>query len=373
MSVNGNQGNKAQTLTEDLNVTYIRLQTYSGTYNNAKLYPMLSVGDTAQPYEPFNGGSYSVTFPTVNVWDEVWENGYIDANGNNASSNAIIRSKNYIPVVGGQSYCFHITDIATMWMSITQYDADKNCISQVSVLTNYVMALNANTKYVRFYASSAYGNTYNHNISINYPSTITYYCAYGEPLTVYGGTPDIVSGEMPVNRKTIALNSLTFSRATWGSAGYLFNANTPLPDIKSDTIPISSAFKGITQNAMYGGGNDNAICNNNKLIRIACSQYDDVESFMEAFGDTQICYELADPVEIAITPTSIAALKGYNAVWSNAGPVEVTAYGTQIVEPDVQPLQAMNLLLGGAYRNNHTPEDVSDEEALNIITGGADR
>ena len=69
----------------------------------------------------------------------------------------------------------------------------------------------------------------------------------------------------------------------------------------------------------------------------------------------------------------ITALQGYNNVWANTGDVTVTFRGTPVVEPDEQPLQALNLLLGGAYRNSQTQEDVSDNEALDILLGGADR
>ena len=57
-------------------------------------------------------------------------------------------------------------------------------------------------------------------------------------------------------------------------------------------------------------------------------------------------------------------------MWSDAGDIEVTVHGTPV---EVETLQALNLLLGGAYHNDQTAEDVSDEEALDIILGGEQR
>ena len=91
-------------------------------------------------------------------------------------------------------------------------------------------------------------------------------------------------------------------------------------------------------------------------------------------GKIAIVYELATPITIPLTAQQvITALQGYNNVWADCGDVTVTFRGTPVVEPDEQPLQALNLLLGGAYRNNQTQEDVPDEEALDILLGGADR
>jgi hypothetical protein len=60
-------------------------------------------------------------------------------------------------------------------------------------------------------------------------------------------------------------------------------------------------------------------------------------------------------------------LLGENYVWSSSGDtVSVTYYA----EGNANPLQSLNILLGGNYSNPKTADDVSDKEALEIILGG---
>ena len=91
----------------------------------------------------------------------------------------------------------------------------------------------------------------------------------------------------------------------------------------------------------------------------------------------EIAYGLATPVEYTLTAEQVGGilttLKGENNVWADTGDIEVTVYGVPIVEPQADTLTSLNILLGGAYRNAGTADDVSDEEALNILLGGADR
>ena len=96
-----------------------------------------------------------------NQWDEEWELGTINAQGQNASGNQTIRSKNYIPILPNTAY--YITNVmsAVFW-----YDYDKNLIS-----LNYSGGLRTsptNAYYMRFYSTQEYGNTYNHDICINF-------------------------------------------------------------------------------------------------------------------------------------------------------------------------------------------------------------
>ena len=88
----------------------------------------------------------------------------------------------------------------------------------------------------------------------------------------------------------------------------------------------------------------------------------------------QMLLPLREAVTYQLTAQQvISALQGYNAIWADTGDVTVTFRGTPVVEPEEEPLQALNLLLGNSYHNNQTPEDVSDEEALNILLGGDNR
>jgi hypothetical protein len=77
-------------------------------------------------------------------------------------------------------------------------------------VTNGIKTIPNNCYYIRFFVASAYGTTYNDDISVNYPSTDTSYHAYNgdtytinfvdgsSPLTVYKGEFDVLSGSLKV-------------------------------------------------------------------------------------------------------------------------------------------------------------------------------
>ena len=81
----------------------------------------------------------------------------------------------------------------------------------------------------------------------------------------------------------------------------------------------------------------------------------------------QVVYALATPITYQLTPQEVQMLLGENNVWSSSGDtVSVTYYA----EGNANPLQSLNILLGGNYSNPKTADDVSDREALEIILGG---
>ena len=156
----------------------------------------------------------NVSVSGVNVWDEEWEVGaYNTNNGEKANTNVQIRSKGYIEVLPNVSYYWLIphTSVISGFAVALYYDANKNYIGYQNMSSNGdILTMPSNCSYVTFFLSALYGTTYNNDISINYPSTDTSYHAYNgqtytipfkdgdNPLTVYGGTLDVVSGELKV-------------------------------------------------------------------------------------------------------------------------------------------------------------------------------
>ena len=113
-----------------------------------------------------------------NQWDETWEVGSIDTTtGANVENSTVIRSKGYIAITPNTSYYFKSPNVAVAFF----YDSNKTYIAQSSANIWEVFTAPANAYYMRFRTSSDYGNTYNNNVSINYPSTITGYYA-GHPV-----------------------------------------------------------------------------------------------------------------------------------------------------------------------------------------------
>jgi len=182
---------------------------------------------------------------------------------------------------------------------------------------------------------------------------------------VFGGNYDFVSGKGKDGMGAVNFDDLSWSlvSSTYGRWAAIIS------DIKSPTDgatllnALAEQYRIVTSNA-YNNVIGTMYCvPNGTTINVCNGSTTDKPS-------GKFAYELATPTTTTITPTPITALKGYNAMWSDAGDIEVTVHGTPV---EVETLQALNMLLGGAYRNNQTAEDVSDDEALEIILGGEQR
>lgn len=102
-----------------------------------------------------------------NKWDEEWESGsYNNSTGEKQSDNSKIRSKNLIPVIGGQAYYFK----SSQSLTVLCYDQAKNQIKSWNsgynqvVATNQAITLPANCVYIVFYLT---GTSYSYDICIN--------------------------------------------------------------------------------------------------------------------------------------------------------------------------------------------------------------
>lgn len=157
---------------------------------------------------PITGFSeVNVTKCGINIWNELTELGNIDnATGEDTSSNSILRTKGYIDVKPNTSYYFKAPTETGRNLTVFFYDENKNFIS-LAYKQNNTETTPQNAHYMRFKIASAYGTTYNNDISINYPSSDTQYHAYNGTTftialgqTVYGGEVDVVSGSGTITK-----------------------------------------------------------------------------------------------------------------------------------------------------------------------------
>ena len=77
-----------------------------------------------------------------------------------------------------------------------------------------------------------------------------------------------------------------------------------------------------------------------------------------------LCYELATPMTIQLTPTQVELLQGENNIWSDG---EMTL--VYLADGNASDVEALNILLGGRYVNNHGEDEPTDREALDILLG----
>ncbi|MBR2555436.1 MAG: hypothetical protein IKE94_11280 [Aeriscardovia sp.] len=272
-------------------------------------------------------------------------------------------------------------------------DIPLSVVNVVSSVKKATLTAPSGTRYFAFtYNNTAVTQTYTEqeildSIQIELGDTATDYEPYNgnaysvtwedEAGTVYGGTVDVVSGLLTLDR---AYDVLDGSEVWGGSSSEWYTAKHDMMRMldysgmiisdKLKTVQCNSVshadfhITGYVKNSSYEGHNWVYVKIDSNITTAA--------QLKEWLSNNPVhyVYPLAAPVEITITPTPITALKGYNAMWSNGGDITVAVKGTPV---EVETLQALNMLLGGVYRNNQTSDDVSDEEALDIILGGKNR
>lgn len=116
----------------------------------------------------------------LNQWDEQWEVGRINLDtGGLINNSTSIRSKNFIPVIGGETYNFHCERTGiTLYFRVATYDVNQKHIGYVksgiypstsatAANHNNPWTFDKDVAYIKFDVVDAYGTTYNNDICIN--------------------------------------------------------------------------------------------------------------------------------------------------------------------------------------------------------------
>lgn len=155
----------------------------------------------------------------------------------------------------------------------------------------------------------------------------TYTIALGS--TIYGGTVDFNTGVMTVDRAVVDLGDLTWLydgniQAFWA------NDLSPVRKLLS-TDALCSAYEVYKQEvdviASAPVGKVSFQTNNNARVIIKDISYNDVSTFTTAVTGQKLCYELATPTTIQLTPQQIQLLKGTNTLTASTGQISVTVNG----------------------------------------------
>ena len=318
-------------------------QVREGKTVNATFYPMIYSAEESDPtawtpYEnlcPISGRTGAdIEHTGVNVWDEEWENGRIHATtGENISGNGI--RSNFIPVVPSTTYyAFRGDYTGASSITLYYYDAEKRFISYENKFGfGAVFTTPSSARYLRLnIMTSAAVTAYNHDISINYPSTDTAYHAYqGETISVtfpseagivYGCTLGVVSGDLVVDRAMVDLGTLNW---VYNVSGTRFDGTTLTNLSANRTACICSQY--VASNVDEGWTNKDKVCciySTRNSVFVKDTAYTDAAEFKAAMNGVQLCYELADPITYHLTSQEVRTLLGDNNLWSDAGEMAVT-------------------------------------------------
>lgn len=152
--------------------------------------------------------------------------------------------------------------------------------------------------------------------------------------TVYGGSLNLTTGEMTVNDISITFDGSSdegWSRYNQGSASaYAMQIdNTTGISDTNNVRPMTNGASGLNASDTYGNY-DCFISTSHGANWIAgrrgISTVEDWKTWL-ASNPIQVCYKLATPTTVQLTPTDLQMLKGYNLLSSDSGgDITVTAY-----------------------------------------------
>ena len=161
--------------------------------------------------------------------------------------------------------------------------------------------------------------------------------------TVYGGTLDVLTGELTITHGYVDLGSLTWARSsTRDSSKYRFNAShTPLPKPTATNADIpnlySSNYTAISPSDTYQNVTGATIAANGSIY-----MYDEAlatstgAEFKTAMNGVQLVYELETPTTISLTPQTVKALVGENHIMASTGDVLECKYSELINGDDIE-------------------------------------
>lgn len=177
------------------------------------------------------------------------------------------------------------------------------------------------------------------NMQVEYGSNVTAYEPYTkqtypvtwetEAGTVYGGTLDVVSGVLTVDRVCVTFTENDDWTGTGSVSGGSLRYYVYLPvapdTTKSGTTTICSCATFLTgNNGVWGTYNYNANIGaftiKNGDGGAGFTSLDDFKTWLSTHP-VQLCYYLATPQTYNITPTDVKTLAGFNQIYSDAGPV----------------------------------------------------
>ena len=162
-----------------------------------------------------------------------------------------------------------------------------------------------------------------------------------EAGTVYGGTDEVVGGNLESTYGMVDLGTLNWGKYSVAQ-GTLFR--TTINDSVDQTSTVkSNALCSAYPTVAQANRAEGTLSANGHSFDIIDSRYTNAADFKAAMSGVQLCYELATPITYQLTPQEVTTLLGANRVWSDAGDISLV-YHTQA---DATPSSIDGLFING--------------------------
>lgn len=313
----------------------------------------IETGSSATPYAPYENLCPISGHTEVNVYwtgKNLFDSSALVLKAwNGTGANATrARLENAIQVPVGTRLTFSISSTATYVFTIQELDADYP--GNATTNPNYdIITWSSLASYTwtttHPYVGVLFRRTDSGNITLadlqavqmqmEVGSTATAYepyagQTYNIPLgqTVYGGTLNVTSGVLTVNRAMVTISTLSWIAGTASGRTYFKAAVTGkhVPTSSDTTHPIMATnieYAGVLTVANMPDASL-AQAPGNTEVRIYDSAVTTLSEMLDKYGTGQFVYYLATPTTVQLTPTQVSTLLGQNNIWADAGTVEVT-------------------------------------------------
>lgn len=321
---------------------------YSGTQvTNIKLWPMIrlsSVSDsTFAPYSnicPITGWTgVNVMRTGINLFDPTLNDNYGAYNSNSDGTVTVTfnddeawTTRRILPLKAGTYSIKMFTDSGYAQIATSEDNyAGRSTINNANLSKIFTLTSDGGIKFKFGLGASSYPVTCGIALSVgSSPASSfvpyqgqTYPIAFpSEAGTVYGGTLDVLSGVLTVDRAMVDLGTLNWEKNT--NLQNLFSC-VKLSDMKiyaniAVADWISSNYKITSGNTLETTDKSIAMLNLSSIY-VNDSAYTDAtaEQFKTAMSGVQLVYELVEPIEIHLTPHEVKSLLGQNNIFADTG------------------------------------------------------
>ena len=257
--------------------------------------PVQDLHGQSNPYTA-GGGS--------NKWDEQWELGIWNGNGEKADAINSIRSKNYIPCSANTSY--YVTYPTTTFPSgliIRELNSNKGFLRNNIKYSNGTITTGNDCAYLVLCSFGADNvTTYNGGIAINYPSTVTAYSPYSNICPISGWTGANIYHEDEYDSGASAALSISWQ----STAGTVYGGTL---DVTTGVLTVTHGYI-----ASYNG---------ETLPGAWISSMDAYAVGTTPTTGAQVVYALASSQTYQLSPNELKTLLGDNAIWADTGDTTV--------------------------------------------------
>lgn len=210
--------------------------------------------------------------------------------------------------------------------------------STVTVLSSYATITTTSPSGAKYMIVQLSASSFDEAIGylqVDKGSTATDYEAYNgttytvdwttEAGTVYGGTLDVTSGVLTVDRTSVGMNMLTWYHASGSGYDYMYTSISTAHTVDNADVNMMSSIYAVVPFSERGTHTTPILTfdSANHILQARNTGYSDASAFTTSLSEAQLVYELATPQTYQLTPTEVTTLLGLNNIWADTGDVEV--------------------------------------------------